>query len=318
MMNDLLLTISNELNILRSNDESFDSWSSRVIYSAVGHIAIASLYDIQEDGQPVSIVHFKNRITNLFSCYKSIYPQLQNIDRDEIYELMLQTGYVYHFSERLIAPVYKVSKVGNIKFIRGNKLCDSVFRSGLGAYTINDYDEDITEFALMFGLSRMTLTEYWEKLTSNIKWHEENFLTVTQYLRMEPPFTYGYFMNSPYKDGRISLMRTGFNGAFLYYLYHYEGEKLFVKQVPSWKDSRLISNACINSTGNLPPTIYEVDSDKHIVKLTLQYLFPKAELNLIKLYSWPGKNIFNYIMSYPVFVSIKQEFERMGYKFTER
>ena len=58
----LLCRISDEMNILQGASESQDSWKARVIYSALGHMAIASLHDIQEDGSPVSITHFKRRV----------------------------------------------------------------------------------------------------------------------------------------------------------------------------------------------------------------------------------------------------------------
>ncbi len=61
----LLRNIASELNISRGSTESEDSWKARVIYSVLGRMAYASLWDVTEDLQPVSIAHVKKRIHKL-------------------------------------------------------------------------------------------------------------------------------------------------------------------------------------------------------------------------------------------------------------
>ena len=74
--NGLLSKIAKELNIVKGNEESDFSFKTRIIYSAIGHVTYASLFDSMDDGQPISIVHFKNRCKNLFTSYRAIYPEI--------------------------------------------------------------------------------------------------------------------------------------------------------------------------------------------------------------------------------------------------
>ena len=171
----------------------------------------------------------------------------------------------------------------------------------------------------MFGLQRNTLGEHWGHLASRVKLEAFSSSIDVEFLRTAPPFTAGYFKPQPDTDGRISLMRTTMQGTRLYYLYSWENGKLFAGQLPSWRtdngEYRQIANSIIHSRGNLPPAVFHLDGA--IVSLRLQYLYPPSELSFLQLYSWPGKNDFNYILSLPVFHSVRAELERIGYTFKE-
>ena len=329
--NKLLSGISEELNIKKGSEESIDSWKARVVYSAIGQLAIASLYDVQEDNTPVSITHFKRRIESLYSCYISMYPELRSVYSisseelsDEIYNILLQTGSIYHSPHRISASAYRVAESGQVAFVRGLALNQKVFRSGLGAYLPAKGTESVSTVASMFGLRRTTLTEYWEKISSDIAWIETTLSTKTEYLRTDPPFNTGYFKEHPDTDGRVSLLRTGMPGSFIYYFYRYKDKRMLGMQIPAWQvddyEYRAISTSCLYCMGNLPPTIYHANQDT--VSLRIQYLYPTSEQNLIRLYSWPKSlvnpfSLFNRTMTYPVFLAIKEVFEGIGYSFKE-
>ena len=329
--NNLLSSISEELNISKGTEESTDNWKARITYSAISQLSIASLYDVQEDDTPISITHFKRRVETLYSSYLSMYPELKSIFKispeafsEEIYNIMLQAGYIYHSPNRITASAFRIAESGQVAFVRGIPLNQKVFRSGLGAYLPRKGVDNVSTVASMFGLQRISLTEYWRKVTSNIIWSEASFSSKTEYLRTVPPFNKGYFKDQPDTDGRISLLRTGMAGSYIYYFYCYKSGKIYGMQIPAWQvenyEYRALSNGCIHSIGNLPPTFYHVDQS--VVSLRLQYLYPPAELNLIRLYSWARSyegsfSPFNHTMSYPVFLAIKEEFERIGYSFSE-
>lgn len=332
--NKLLSRIASDLNILKGSSESVDAWKARIVYSAIGHMAFASLYDVQEDDNPVSITHFKRRVEKLYNSFISMYPELKTVFliqadelADEIYNVFLQAGCLYHSPNRITATVPQVACSNQIAFMRGTALKQKVFRSGLGAYlpALKPTGDSITVTDL-FCLQRSTLSSLWERTVTNIKWSEITLSTKTEYLRTTPPYNSGYFKEQPDKDGRISILRTGMPGSYLYYFYTYQANKILGMQIPAWQVDnvdnsayRTLSNCCIYSEGHLPPAIYHVDQG--IVSLRLQYLYPPSELNMIKLYSWPLRyynfGSFNRILTGSVFFAIKSELERIGYGFVE-
>lgn len=333
--NDLLSKIFKEMNIRKGSTESENNWKARIVYSAIGQMALASLHDVQEDSDDgqVSITHFKRRIENLYDSYLSMYPELKSffmIEADElsqnIYDIFLNAGCIYHSPNRITASIYQVVESGQVLFIRGSALNQRVFRSGLGAYLPSRNISSSINVAKMFGLQEVTLLDYWKSVVSKISWSESRFTAKVEYLRTESPFNEKYFKDYPDKDGRISLLRTGMPGSYIYFFYKFCDDTLLNMQVPSWLTDnygyRLLSNSCLHFLGCLPPATYQVYQD--IVLLRLGYLYPPAELNLIRLYSWPERfnkspfDQFAYILALPVFISIKGELERLGYKFVEK
>ena len=56
--------------------EPVEQWRMRVIYSMLGQMAYASLWDVEENEQPVSVVHFKSRMKKLIESYCDIFNDL--------------------------------------------------------------------------------------------------------------------------------------------------------------------------------------------------------------------------------------------------
>ncbi len=325
----LLKIISEDLNIPQGEHEHETDWKNRIIYSAIGHLANASLYDKQEDGLAISIHHFKRKIEKLYDSYLSMYPEVTNLFlgnpeklSETIYELFHKTGYLYHSPNHLAPPVRSVSVYKDVTFLRGVLPDKKVFRSGLGPYIINDYIIKGKDIRAMFGLSDKTFLESWKHSIGSIEWKQVNLTGKAEFLRIEPPFNKGYFKSSPDKDGRISMLRAGMPGMYLYYFYRYVNGKMETRQIPAWQtdyfEYRNIANSILYNAQTLPPTIYHVD--KNIVRLKIQYLYPPAEQDFLLLYSWPSgviDNIFNRVMACPVFYAVKDIFEKSGYCFLE-
>lgn len=333
-MNDygeLLSSISKELNILKGENESEPEWMARIVYSAVGQVALASLFDVREDNEPVTITHFKSRVENLFGCYLSMFPELKSVFistpaeiSSEIYDALVQTGCLYHAPNRITSAVYKFGGNDGVLFMRGAPLNKDVYRSGLGAYLPKADNHDRNTIASVYGVVSDSLHVQWKNLTSIIAWTNVTFSSKVEYLRTDPPFSRGYFKDTPDQDGRISILRTGMSGSYIYYFYQNIDGIIRTSQIPAWLvdnyEYRRISNCCLYARGTLPSACYHVDGN--IVYLRLRYLLPPAEQNLIQLYSWPKAYVvpftgFNRIISMPVFFAIKQELEQIGYQFTE-
>lgn len=334
---ELLKTIGQEFNIKRGTQESEESWMARVIYSFLGQTGYSSLWDIQEDLQPASITHFRTRIEKTLECILDIYPEMISTfsleydqHSDEIRQIMVDSGMVYHMPNRLVIPPRKVSIGVNNVYFRGHTISEKRWVSGLGCYypLQPEGTEGGISFSEMFQLRNAPLAELWQRTISQAQWTTYSGTSDFLYLRLEPPFTYGYWSDKPDLDGGISLARLRMPGSELFYLYRTEKKTILISQLPAWMtsehDYRAVSNACLYMRKTLPPTTYSIDGD--IVYLHIGYLYPPEEMNVIRLYSWPSTYIeylhnydskINRVMVKSVFDDIIQAFEPSGFQFAE-
>lgn len=330
--NGLLESIAAQLGILKGDTESDINFKCRIIYSALGKIAYASLRDIQEDGNPASITHFKRRIEKTLSSYADMYPEIRSAMlyncealSDEIYRNFLGTGFIYHTPNRLVPAKPSAAAADDIILMRGMATDFPCNISGLGSYGVSvEPDTPICSINDMFQIPSQTLSFQFSSLLKKCVWSELKTELYTEYLRAEPPFKYGYWMNIPDKSGNVYLLRTGQPGTYIYYLYKYENRKILISQLPMWlvegHNYHRVSNCCLASAGCLPEISYRCDGC--VVYIDLNYLLPAEELNLLRLYSWPLSytnfpSDFHRIMDLRVFNSLKSVFEEEGFEFTE-
>lgn len=262
----LLNEIARELNILPGDTELEESYKSRIVYSAIGYMSLASLYDVDEYEETISVQHFRNRAETLYDSYISMYPELKRVFMTEadnfsgtVYDIFLKSGCIYHEPNRITASAFRTARSGQIIFARGTPLNRKISLSGLGAYLPENYSGDDVTVPELFCLHRLNLSELWQRTSVNIHWSEMNPPANSEYLRKIPPFSRGYFKDQPDKDRKISIFRTRTNGAYLYYFYTCRDNKFLGMQIPSWQadngEYRLLSNSCINSVGNLPSSV---------------------------------------------------------------
>lgn len=329
--NRLLGRIADEFHVFQGKTETEAAWKSRIIYSLLGRMGYASLWDIREDLQPVSVVHFKNRMESILESYLEMYPELRLFYPDdiselsnEIYNIFLCTGQVYHTSYRITPAIKTVSEKAGIYFWRGMPLDRKLYISGIGNYSFSEDELAAIQPADMFQLSHNILVEQWEYLVYHAKWYPLEVGNEIEFLRTKPPYTYNYWIEKPDISGMVSLARIGLHGNKAYFLYKVEAGRILGSQLPQWIVSdnyyRTLSNGCLASVGRLPVSTYHVDGKN--VQLRIHYLLPPAELNLIKLYSWPESCVdipddFNRIFDYQVFFAIKSILEPIGYTFIE-
>lgn len=327
----LIAVIADEFHISKGKSEQDDEWKARVVYSLLGRMGYASLWDIQENLQPASITHFKRRIGKLLKSYQEMYPEIRQFYSNdpeklckEICNVFVGTGNVYHIPDRIVPAAACISKAQGVSFVRGLPLDQKQYVSGIGSYSFDIEDTNPLQVKEMFQLQENTLTEQWEYLISHAKWQTMADEIQIEYHRTKPPFTYGYWVEIPEQSGEVSLARTGFDGAWNYYLYKIERGRFMGSQLPDWMvdkgNYRTVSNGYLSAKGVLPDTIYHIDGE--IVRIRINYLFPPAELNLVKLYSWPKSCVelpcnFERIFERPVFFAIKDVLESIGYRFKE-
>lgn len=321
----ILSTAASDFSIYQGHSENSSSWKLRVIYSILGRMAIASLWDFPEEGD-VSIVHLKNRITDLYESYKEIYSDLyfgfEGSDlAEEIYSLYLDTGVIYHQPNRITVSAPSHCVFGDVSFTRGYPLGEKQCMSGLGTYILERVDTTAT-LNDMFMIDSVPLKESWERIISNRKWDVISFEAPIEYHRMDLSHRGSFWGDSPDTSGRVSLLRTGLPGSKIYYLYKYENNEVFVSQLDNWRvdnsEYRSLSNACLAYYGLLPSIEYAIDGE--IVHVSFRYLPPRAEFTFLKLYSWPTGTIpsnFKRVCSTCVFDAFKAILSKKGFSFKE-
>lgn len=239
--NDLISIMAGRYQIERGTTEPVEQWQMRVIYSVLGQMAYASLWDKTEDDQPISVVHFKSRMKDLLESYCGIFNGLRKLFGynyenllEEIYNVQLEGGKIYHSAYRLAPASYSASAVDDVLFARGMAPDEQQFVSGQGTYLLSSDFQESIPLLEMFQLPDQTLTETWRYLVKTAKWNQFRPNDTTEFLRTDPPFKYGYCQREKPVAQEVTLIRMGMNGNRFYYLYQEKGGQAFVSQLPVW------------------------------------------------------------------------------------
>lgn len=224
----LLNNVAEEYNIQKGLQETEFVWQARVIYSLLGQTGYASLWDVQEDLRPSSIVHFKRRIEDVLQSLLSMYPEMAATfsgDHDklsnEIYDVLIDAGCIYHEPNRITAPKRREAIVNNCAFLRGQAIGEKQWMSGIGCFLpVEKSNNPAGGLSDMFQLQNEPLVDAWQHIILGIKWEKASEDLKLEYLRTEPFFKNGYWVDSPDISGAIALSRTGVAGNYLYYLYN--------------------------------------------------------------------------------------------------
>ncbi len=338
MTNNLIESIGRQLNIPKSDDNEY---VCQIVYSVAGQMALASLWDRSKDSSFVSIHHFKNRISKIFDAYENIYTKIGFIlpkDRtdliDEMYFIYLRNGFIYHAAHQISPVAPTTATFGNLVLHRGSSPDANLFMSGLGFYSTQNSTSDRT-IAQMFGLQEQNFESYLMELLSNSEWEPIDWPNNTEFLRLDPPFKWGYWQQKPGRDNRISLARYGKpNRIFVFYRYH--NGMYQQKPIPEWRirdyfsndtgsygEYRRIAIALLKRYNTLP----EIKSrgGGNLIEIKIGYRLPPSEEEFFKLYSWPVRydfsskslQVFTRKMAKQIYPMFKHELESIGYCFVE-
>ena len=338
MKNKLILSIGKQLNIPISDGYE---WCCQAVYSVAGQMALASLWDYQEDSSTVSIQHFKDRTNQILCAYERIFPELSaRFPKDkkelinEIYEIYRRSGYLHHSAYQIAPAVPLSAGVNGIMLQRGFLPDNRLFMSGLGFYSMQESVTDRT-IVNLYGLQEQSFDEYLQELLSNSDWESIVWPENTEFLRLDPPFSRGYWKQEPDKDNRISLARHGEPNK-LYAFYRYSNGAFQQKQIPEWRvrdwfsnnnqslgEYRRIAIALLSKYETLPKIYTSVENG--LVTIKLGYRLPPSEETFFKLYSWPLlydfssdlPQVFTRKMSNECFPAFRHVLEGIGYNFTE-
>ena len=261
--NNLIPIMARRYRIERGTTEPVEQWQMRVIYSVLGQMADASLWDKTEDDQPISVVHFKSRMKDLLESYCGIFNGLRKLFGydyekllEEIYNVQLEGGKIYHSAYRLSPASYSAAVVDDVLFARGMAPDEQQLVSGQGTYLLSSNNKESVPLPEMFQLPDQTLTETWRYLVKTAKWNQFRPNDITEFLRTDPPFKYGYWQREKPVAQEVTLIRMGMNGNGFYYLYQEKGGQAFVSQLPVWMTEdhfyRRVSNALLSAKQSLP------------------------------------------------------------------
>ena len=313
----------------------------RAVYSLAGQMALASLWDHDEDTGVVSIQHFKERAMRTFRAYQSLYPEIEHLlpnDKtgllQEIYTIYRRCGFLYHSAHHISPAAPTVASCQGITLYRGCSPDTGLFMSGLGFYSIQERPSD-KSISQMHNLQDQSFECYLDDLLRNNEWEAIEWPDNTEFLRLDPPFSGGYWKQVPDKDGRISLARFGQPNK-LYVFYYYHNGTYYQEQIPEWRvrdfssedaqnyaEYRRIATALLLKYRALPAIKFKDACE--FVEIRIGYRLPPSEEDFFKLYSWPTQyaltssqpQVFTRIMAKALFPVFRHELEPIGYSFVE-
>lgn len=338
MTNDLIVSIGRQLNIPKSDD---DKRICQIVYSVAGQMALASLWDHSENSNSVSLQHFKNRISQIFDAYEGIFSKIRLLfpkDKtdliDEIYSIYLRNGFLYHSAYQISPAVPAITGYEDLILYRGSAPDPKLFMSGLGFYTVQEKVNG-RMVANMFGLQEQTFESYLKELLDHGQWESVDWPDNTEFLRLDPPFSKGYWKQIPNKDNRISLAKYGMpNKIFVFYRYYNGAYQQ--KSIPEWRVRDYVSNnigdygeyrriaIALLKQYDIFPEIKSRRSE-NLIEVKLGYRLPPSEEDFFKLYSWPVRydfsskapQVFTRKMAKQIYPMFKHELELIGYRFME-
>ena len=187
----------------------------------------------------------------------------------------------------------------------------------------------------MFCLQEQAFEIYLEELLDHGEWEAIDWPDNTEFLRLDPPFKWGYWQQIPGRDGRISLARYG-DPNKIFVFYRYDNGVYQHKPIPEWRirdyfsndtgsygEYRRIAIAFLKQYGTLPE-IKDKESG-NLMEIKVGYRLPPSEEEFFKLYSWPMRynitfkspQVFTRKMAMQIYPMFKHELESIGYCFVE-
>ena len=137
------------------------------------------------------------------NAYLSIYPEAAHrfpSDRsgiiEDIYETYRRNGFFYHSSHRLYPAAPSTGGTGQCSLYRGVPPEKPCYMSGLGLYGVTKAAEHGQSAAEMFELQKQPFSNYLQEALANNDWNEVEWAEDAEFLRLNPPFSGGYWQKN--------------------------------------------------------------------------------------------------------------------------
>ena len=248
---DLLNEISQQLSLYKDQSESTEEWHGRVLYSALGKLSLASLWDSPDDwNHELSVQAFKSKIKTNTEYYQQIvnsnclYLCGSQTLADEIYSIYKKSGFIYHRANWIYPSICSSYESGDVRIIRSGNPLKYRNMSGLGEYTAHTERTEKVYYKLeeMFALHTIPFAEAVREYIKDAAWKIiDEFPDDTEFL-VHSQFRKGYWCKSPSDNIEVSLLRVPLAAGQLYYLYRESENGWEWSQLPAWLTNPVIDN----------------------------------------------------------------------------
>lgn len=318
--------IASDLQMERDSHEKTSDWYSRVSYSALGRIALASLWDITDDQvDSISTDYFKQNIEKHVVAFNHLFEL--NFYRERVSSVLLkiylQGGLMYQKGNRLVPSMGKKIIFKNIELIRTSALNKNPKMSGFGFYRdvkVGNNKTDIDDVMKFCGITNNSLEQIYKDLEVQADWSQ-----VGQYKKklrfldensqeLEWSRSTNEQKSSPHE---FSLLK---NSKGNYQLYFMDGEKIYISSLALSlynNSARKLADSIMQHEGKLPKIKYVIN--KKFAKVKLVRELPPREQLFFNMYSWPTDSMLEKkrgMMTIEIFLVFHKMMKRLGYKFS--
>lgn len=237
---------------------------------------------------------------------------------------------------RIASAKFIEAKGQHIKFLRAIIPLMKANMSGLGFYSVENNDSNLSPYEEAFGLIKKTYEEIYQYILQTTKWIElSEFPSSIEFLNTNLKYQHQYWKKTPDNNGLISIARYG-DKYRIYIFYRYYDGKYQQSRIPEWQivDYMAGSTSCFGvykyasailfHEQCLPPI--KVWNSEALIKIQIGYLLPPEEYHFFHLYSWPSNisseqklaSLFDGRDMLPsVFAEYKLHLQKLGYQVEE-
>jgi len=325
MIDQLIKTIANEIQVLQGDEEPEDHWKRRVLYSSIGLHMLASAYDYDDDllesdiENTVSMQRIFKRGQRISEIYRDYFELEAQELTEYIRTLYIKTGYLLHTSNRLTYPGTVCASCEDLYLARGVEPWVVGYMSGLGTCS-NAAQGAENSVERLFHLEEKDILTWYRQFNENLQWRENGDLpSDTEYINITEPVNRGYWTTRVPKKGTV-LCRSATPGERIYRLVRF-GSSLEQCVLPPWRTEEgeylRVAIAVRVLAGN-PPAV-AIKRDGAIVHINSGYLLPSFEQNFFELISWPnqGHSRWNRAISAQLLGPLIDIFNRFGFIIQE-
>jgi hypothetical protein len=331
--NNMILTISSDLNINRFSHENDIAFAERVIYSALSCWIKTTTQDIDinSDGNGVSRAHVYDRCNSVLDGFLQRYKYLHNYFIDltnDKFNSVIEIRHRLFQSGDLVNVGFKTSLgLSNSKIVPiTNDVCQivgclndsNVSYSGIATICKNELEFDMPSFDSLEWLKNYVDKACWKKgsiTLSNLEFFNAHKSSYNNYgcwenyrndntcnfklLRIKNDYGYEY------------MLEKNENGQSFYHTLDYE---IFLKT----KEFRRFQFALRKLANNEPKAYIDVYDDS--VSLELKTLLPNRERIALETFAWPSVSVSenrNWIMGIEVWKYVKSLLMKLGIQIEE-
>lgn len=317
--------IADDLQMERDSHEKMSDWYGRVAYSALGRIALVSLWDVIDDqADSIPTDYFRQNIEKHVGAFNHLfglnfYGKKVSSDLLKVY---LQGGLMYQKGDRLVPSMEKKISYQNVELFRSTALNKKVQMSGLGFYrNIKVGTSKEIDLVMKFlGITSSSLQDVYQDLVDRAEWQLLDQQTIKKYRFLDDNSQQRKWIRTANKQKNSSQnFSILWDSESDYWLYFIEDEKFYVSHLPLplYNNSeQKIVDSIMQHDDSLTKIKYVINEKFAKVKL-MQKLPPREQL-FFNMYSWQSTSMLENkqgTMTLEIFLVFHKMMKHLGYKF---